>query len=230
MADQGSEERAKRAVGYGAIDAFVRPGTCIGLGSGSTAFYAVERAGQLVRSGVAFRAVVTSLETERLCLEHGVPVVEFCSEPIDVAIDGADEVAPDWTLIKGGGGALFREKAVALAARSFVVIVTERKLVPTLGAFPLPVEAVPYSLPYVARRIEALGATVTRRERHGAPFVTDNGNAILDCAFGTIGAPAELERSLRDIHGVVATGLFLGLTSHLLVAKENGAVEELAQA
>jgi ribose 5-phosphate isomerase A len=222
------EERAKRDVGYRAVDTFVRPNTCIGLGTGTTAKYAVERAGQLVAGGMPLRAVATSLATERLCREHGIALVGLGDEPIDVAIDGADEVAPDWSLIKGGGGALFREKAVALAAASFVVVVTARKLVPALGAFALPVEVVPFSAAVVARRIAALGARVRVRERDGAPLPSDNGNALLDCAFSRIDAPAELDRTLRDIHGVVATGLFIGLTSRVLVAHPDGTVEELA--
>jgi len=221
------EESAKRAVGYRAVDAFVRPGTCIGLGSGSTAFYATERAGQLVRAGFELRAVVTSSETERHCREYGIPLLELGEESIEVAIDGADEVAPDWSLTKGGGGALFREKAVALAARSFIVVVTERKLVSLLGAFPLPVEVVPFSLRYVAREIEELGARVALRVHAGKTFATDNGNAILDCDFGPIATPSSLDRKLRDIHGVVASGLFIGLTSRVLVANEDGSVAEL---
>jgi ribose 5-phosphate isomerase A len=137
------EEQAKRAVGYRAVDAYVRDDTCIGLGTGTTARYAVERVGELVREGWKLRVVATSVETADLCRENAIPLLELADEPIDVAIDGADEVAPDWSLIKGGGGALFREKAVAIATRTFVVIVTERKLVKTLGAFPLPVEVVP---------------------------------------------------------------------------------------
>jgi ribose 5-phosphate isomerase A len=205
----------------------VRPNTCIGLGTGTTAKYAVERAGQLVAKGMSLRAVATSLETERLCREHGIALVGLGDEPIDVAIDGADEVAPDWSLIKGGGGALFREKAVALAAASFVIVVTARKLVPALGAFGVPVEVIPFSASVVARQIAALGATVRVRERDGVPVPSDNGNALLDCAFGRIDAPAELDRSLREIHGVVATGLFIGLTSRVLVAHADGSVEEL---
>lgn len=227
MTTEDLEERAKRDVGYRAVDAYVRPDTCIGLGTGSTAKYAVERAGEFVRRGNSLRAVATSLETERLCREHGVPLVAFGAEPIDVAIDGADEVAPDWSLIKGGGGALFREKAVALAAASFVVVVTARKLVPVLGAFPLPVEVVPFSAAHVAREIAALGATVRVRERDGAPVPSDNGNTLLDCAFGRIEAPAELDRALRGLHGVVTTGLFIGLTARVLVAESDGNVREL---
>ena len=136
------EERAKRVVGRKAVDAYVRPGTCLGLGTGTTALYAIERTGELVREGLEIGAVATSVRTEELCREHGIPLVAFGTVPIDLAIDGADEVAADWSLIKGGGGALFREKAIALAARTFVVIVTARKLVARLGAFPLPIEVV----------------------------------------------------------------------------------------
>ena len=220
------EERAKRAVGRAAIDAYVRPDTCIGLGTGTTAYYAIERAGALVSGGMPLRAVVTSHETERLCREFGVPLVPFGTEPIEVAIDGADEVAPDWSLIKGGGGALFREKAVVLAAKTFVVIVTERKIVATLGAFPLPVEVVPFSSAYLAREIEALGAQVTTRERDGQPFVSDNGNTILDCRFGRIGDPSRLDAILRAMHGVIATGIFVGLATRVLVANADGTVSE----
>ncbi|MBD5633185.1 MAG: ribose-5-phosphate isomerase A, partial [Candidatus Eremiobacteraeota bacterium] len=112
------------------------------------------------------------------------------------------------------------------AARSFVVVVTARKLVPALGAFPLPVEVVPFSTSYVAREIEALGAAVSTRERDAAPYLTDNGNAILDCRFGTIPRPVELDAILREIFGVVTTGIFAGLTSHLIVAEDDGTVTE----
>ena len=224
------EEEAKRAVGRRAVDEYVRDGTCIGLGTGSTALYAIERVGERIAEGWSLRAVPTSAETERLCSELGIPLQSLDDEPIDVAIDGADEVAPDWALIKGGGGALFREKAVALAARSFVVIATERKLVATLGAFPLPVEVVPFSARYVVREIEALGAGVSLRERNGAPFVSDNGNAILDCKFGSIHDPGSLDTLLRALHGVVTTGLFVGLTSRVLVAKSDGTIHEPSKA
>jgi ribose 5-phosphate isomerase A len=221
------EERAKRAVGYRAVDDFVRSGTCIGLGTGSTAHYAIERAGEFVRGGATLRAVATSRVTERMCRERGIELVVLGAEPIDVAIDGADEVAADWSLIKGGGGALFREKAVALLARTFVVIVTERKLVPVLGAFALPVEVVPFSAKYVAGEIAALGAAVVSRRAGGESYTTDNGNVLLDCTFGPIAEPAALDRALRAMHGVVGTGLFIGLTSVVLVAKDDGAVESL---
>jgi ribose 5-phosphate isomerase A len=221
------EENAKRAAGRYAVETFVQSGHCIGLGTGTTAYYAIERAGELVADGADIRAVGTSLETERLCREFGVPLVRFGTATIDVAIDGADEIAPDWSLIKGGGGALFREKAIALAAKSFVVVGTARKLVPTLGAFPLPVEVVPFSGSFVAREIEALGADVSMRERDGAQYVTDNGNTLLDCHFGTIEDPKRLDDIIARFHGVVTTGLFIGLTSRVVIAEPGGSVVEL---
>jgi ribose 5-phosphate isomerase A len=221
------EENAKRAAGRYAVETFVQSGHCIGLGTGTTAYYAIERAGELVADGADIRAVGTSLETERLCREFGVPLVRFGTATIDVAIDGADEIAPDWSLIKGGGGALFREKAIALAAKSFVVVGTARKLVPTLGAFPLPVEVVPFSGSFVAREIEALGADVSMRERDGVPYVTDNGNTLLDCHFGTIEDPKRLDDIIARFHGVVTTGLFIGLTSRVVIAEPGGSVVEL---
>jgi ribose 5-phosphate isomerase A len=221
------EENAKRAAGRYAVETFVQSGHCIGLGTGTTAYYAIERAGELVAGGAEIRAVGTSLETERLCREFGVPLARFGTTPIDVAIDGADEIAPDWSLIKGGGGALFREKAIALAATSFVVVGTARKLVATLGAFPLPVEVVPFSSSFVAREIEALGAGVTVRERDGTPYVTDNGNTLLDCHFGTIEDPKRLDDIISRVHGVVTTGLFIGLTSRVVIAEPGGSVVEL---
>ena len=227
---EDAEERAKRIVGRHAVDAYVRDGTCIGLGTGSTAKYAIERVGECVREGMRLHVIATSATTERMCREAGVTLVGLGDETIDVAIDGADEVAPDWSLIKGGGGALFREKAVALAARSFVVIATRRKVVAQLGAFGVPVEVIPFSTQFVAREIAALGATVVlRRDADGKPIASDNGNALLDCQFGPIMAPLILDRIVRDLHGVVATGLFVGLTSHVLISEENGAITDLVR-
>ena len=226
MQDASPEERAKQIVGYWAVDTLVRPDTCIGLGSGTTAYWAVQRVGERIAEGWQLRAVATSRQTERQCRELGIPLVALGHEPVDVAIDGADEAAPDRSLIKGGGGALFREKAVALAAREFVAIVTERKLVRQLGAFPLPVEVVPFSLHYVKREIERLGVIVSVREDSGAPSLSDNGNAIVDCAFGWIDDPAGMDQQLRKLHGVVATGLFVGITSRVLVANEDGSTSD----
>jgi ribose 5-phosphate isomerase A len=221
-------EALKRAVGYAAVDRYVRSGTCIGLGTGSTARWAVARAGERVAAGEELVAVATSAETERQCRELGIPLAGLGEREIEVAIDGADEVAADWSLTKGGGGAQFREKAVALAAKRFVVIVTPEKLVEKLGAFPTPVEIVPYTLLVVRRAIEELfpGVSVTRRGGDETPFVTDNGNAILDCAFGLIDDPVDLDESLCYVHGVVATGIFEpDLTATVLVGGPDGVRE-----
>ncbi len=217
----------KRVAGYAAVDRFVQKDmACIGLGTGSTAYFAIERVGALVAQGWSLSAVVTSVQTEQLCRERKIPVVGLCEGPrIAVAIDGADEVAPDFALTKGGGGALFREKAVALAAEKFVVVVDASKLVPRLGKFPLPVEVVPFTVRYVEREIQQICPKLDVRMRDGKPFVTDNGNYILDCAFGAIDDPADLDARLRAINGVVASGIFVGLTSHVLVGGPGGVRE-----
>ncbi len=218
------KEAAKRLVGTAAVDRFVQTGMCVGLGTGSTAYWAIRRTGDLVAAGAKLEAVVTSETTERLCREFGIPVIPFMSREIDVAIDGADEVAPDWALTKGGGGALFREKAIAIAAKRFVVIVDDSKIVPQLGRFPTPVEVVPFALPWVVRelagRFPAMHAT--ERVRDGRPYRSDNGNAIVDCAFGTIADPRALAAALHEIHGVVDVGLFVDLADAVLCTADAG--------
>lgn len=216
----------KRAAGEAAVDRFVHAGTCIGLGTGSTAYHAIRRVGERISAGEAIVAVASSAATEKHCRDAGIPVVGLLERPIDVAIDGADEVAPDFALTKGGGGALFREKCLALAAGRFVVIVDESKLVTTLGAFATPVEVVPFALAWVEREIQAAYPQVAVRRRGGpTPFVTDNGNAILDCSFGSIDDPAECEATLQAIHGVVDAGLFCNLADTVLVAGSSGVRE-----
>jgi ribose 5-phosphate isomerase A len=216
------KEAAKRLVGYAAVDRYVEDGMCVGLGTGTTAYWAIKRTGERVAAGESLVAVVTSAATERLCGEFGVPVVPFMTRDIDVAIDGADEVAPDWALTKGGGGALFREKAIAIAARRFIVIVDDSKVVDVLGRFPIPVEVVPFTLAWVQRQLAAQFPAVqaTERIRDGRPYRTDNGNAILDCAFGTISDPRALAAALREIHGVLDVGIFIDLADAVLCTAE----------
>ncbi len=227
-----SSDEVKRAVAYAAVDRYVEAGTCIGLGTGTTAKWAVARVGERIAAGEKIVAVATSLETERLCAAAGVPLVGLGERPVEVALDGADEVAPDWSLTKGGGGALFREKAVAYASGLFVVVVTPEKLVPHLGAFPTPVEVVPFTaamLPEVlVETFEDTFPALTVRLRGGdTPFVTDNGNYILDCAFGPIDNPLELDDEIRRIHGVVCTGLFVDLAKAVLVGEPDGTVRAI---
>jgi ribose 5-phosphate isomerase A len=224
------KEAAKRLVGYAAVDRFVEAGMCVGLGTGTTAYWAIKRTGERIAAGEKLTAIVTSAGTEKLCGEFGVPVVPFMSREIDVAIDGADEVAPDWALTKGGGGALFREKAIAIAAKRFIVIVDDSKVVDQLGRFPTPVEVVPFTLAWVQREIAAQFPTAkaTERTRDGAPYRTDNGNAILDCAFGAIADPRSVAAALQAIHGVLDVGIFLDLADAVLCTAEAG-VRELTK-
>jgi ribose 5-phosphate isomerase A len=225
------KEAAKRLVGFAAVDRYVEAGMCVGLGTGTTAYWAIKRTGERVAAGDQIEAIVTSSATERLCAEFGVPVIPFMSRDIDVAIDGADEVAPDWSLTKGGGGALFREKAIAIAARRFIVIVDDSKVVECLGRFPTPVEVVPFALAWVEREIARHFplAKTTERVRDGQPYRTDNGNAILDCAFGSIADPHSLAGTLQAIHGVLDVGIFLDLADAVLCTAESG-VAELSKA
>lgn len=221
------KEAAKRLVGFTAVDRYVRPGMCVGLGTGTTAYWAIKRTGERVAAGEPLEAVVTSSATEQLCRELGIPVIPFMSRDIDVAIDGADEVAPDWSLTKGGGGALFREKAIAIAAERFIVIVDDSKIVDQLGRFPTPVEVVPFTLPWVERQIAVRfpAAKTTERIRDGRTYRTDNGNAILDCAFGPIPDPRALDAALRAIHGVLDVGLFYDLADAVLCTADEGVRE-----
>ena len=221
-----NSDPAKRAAGHAAVDRYVRDGMCVGLGTGTTAYWAIERVGQRIAAGERIVAVATSRDTESLCRQLGIPLVGLLELPMPVAIDGADEVAPDRSLTKGGGGALFREKAVALSCERYIVVVTQSKLVPALGAFPLPIEIVPFAAPYVrreiGRRFDAIA--VAPRESGGHPFVTDNDNWIFDARFGEIEDPRRLDERLREIHGVVATGLFYGIVDEVLVGDSSGSV------
>jgi ribose 5-phosphate isomerase A len=200
---------------------FVSDGDIVGLGTGSTAAYAVRLLGERVRAGLKIRGIPTSLRTAELATSLGIPLTtldEF--QQIDVAIDGADELDSQLQLIKGGGGALLREKIVASASRKFVVIADSTKQVPVLGKFPVPVEVIKFAQALVAKKIAALGAAVTvRTDSLGKVFVTDEGNHILDCSFGRIPDPSALARQLETTPGVVEHGLFIGMVSVALVAK-----------
>lgn len=215
MANDQEKETAARA-----SLRFVQDGDVVGLGTGSTAAYAVRLLGERVRVGLKIRGIPTSIQTRELATSVRIPLTtleEF--QEIDVTIDGADEVDPQLNLIKGGGGALLREKIVASASRQLVIIADSSKQVPVLGKFPLPVEIVPFAQPVVAKRIAALGAQVKLRQgTDGRPFVTDEGHYILDCNFGKIPDPRRLARELSDMPGVVEHGLFIGMASVVLMA------------
>jgi ribose 5-phosphate isomerase A len=222
MANDQEKEAAARA-----SLRFVKDGDIVGLGTGSTAAYAVRFLGERVQSGLKIRGIPTSVRTAELATSLGIPLTtldEF--QEIDVAIDGADEIGPGLQLIKGGGGALLREKIVASASRKFVVIADSTKQVATLGKFPVPVEVSKFAEALVAKKIAALGAAVTlRKESSGRVFVTDEGNHILDCTFGKIADPPALARKLENTPGVVEHGLFIGMAAVALIAKGDQVME-----
>jgi ribose 5-phosphate isomerase A len=207
----------------------VSDGMLVGLGTGSTAAFAVRRLGARARSGLKIRGVPTSEATRRLAEAEGIPLLTLDEvTSLDVAIDGADEADRELVLIKGGGGALLREKVIARLARKFIVIADASKLVDKLGAFPLPVEVVPFACSAVAREIEGMRSKPSLRLGPGGqPFVTDNGNHVLDCRFGTIDDPDSVAMRLDAIPGVVDHGLFLGLTDTLILGETGGGTRVL---
>lgn len=201
----------------------VSRGQVVGLGTGSTAEYALRALAVRLSEGLDVRGVATSRATERLAADLGIPLVDVDDVGhIDITIDGADAVDPQGNMIKGMGGALLREKVVASLSRRYVIVVEEAKLVDALG-IPVPVEVVPFGLRHCSRRLEALGCTTAQRFSNKGAFITDNGNAILDCIFGEIRKPHELDRKLKGTLGVVETGLFLGFKPELVVGGQNGA-------
>ncbi len=222
---------AKETAGRRAAE-LVEEGMVVGLGTGSTVHHTLVRLGERVRDeGLSIRGVPTSLDTERKAGELGIELIGLGEvEAIDLTIDGADEVTPDFQLIKGGGGALLREKVVAHVSRRMAIVVGRDKLVPRLGTtFRLPVEVVPFARPVVEREIAKLGARPElRRAEDGSPYLTDNGNEILDCSYPDgIEDPAAMETALDRIPGVVETGLFVGLAHLCVVGGEDGSCEVL---
>ena len=217
-------DRLKKAAALEAVE-FVRDGMIVGLGTGSTAKHMIVALGEKVRAGMRLRGVPTSHETAALAKEAGITLIDADNRwEIDVAIDGADQVDPGLNLIKGGGGALLKEKIVAASANQFIVLVDYTKQVPVLGgSFPLPIEIIPFGWGSTAREIESL--TKSRaglREKNGAPFRTEAGNLIVDVHIARIHHPKGLEIALNQIPGVVETGLFIGRTSILIVASPHG--------
>jgi ribose 5-phosphate isomerase A len=207
----------------------VTNGMRLGIGTGSTAEEFVRLLAEKVAAGMSIIGVPTSERTAALCRELGVPLSTLDETPeLDLTIDGADEIGPDLSLVKGGGGALLREKIVASASAAMVVIADETKMVDTLGQFPLPIEVNPFGLKStelaIIRAAGELGLTgpLTLRMTQGAPFVTDGGHFILDASFGRIPDPRALSNGLHAIPGVVEHGLFLGLAKTAIVAGADG--------
>jgi ribose 5-phosphate isomerase A len=223
MAHEAEKEAAGRAAAR-----LVSDGEIVGLGTGSTAYFAVLALGERVKHGLKIIGIPTSVNTADLARAVGIPLTTLDEHPeIDITIDGADEVDPKLCLIKGGGGALTREKVIATASKKMVVVVDSGKVVPMLGKFPLPVEVIAFARTVVERKIVSLGGSPKMRmSPDGKPFLTDNGNQIVDCSFGQITDPPALALHLSDTPGIVEHGLFSGLAKVALVGKGDS-VEEI---
>ena len=217
-------EQEKRAAAEAAVR-FVKTDMKLGLGSGSTSHHFIKLLGERVRGGeISVEAVASSKASEALARQVGIPLTELRRGlHLDLAVDGADEIAADLSLIKGGGGAHLREKVVAAAAAYFLVIGDSSKLVRHLGAFPVPVEVVPFAAPWVMDQIQEIGGNpVLRIDRaSGELYTTDQQNYILDCQFALIEQPAQLASALEKIPGIVAHGLFIGYAQAAIVAQDS---------
>ncbi|WP_249871588.1 ribose-5-phosphate isomerase RpiA [Oceanobacillus saliphilus] len=202
----------KRIVGEKAAE-FIKDGMVVGLGTGTTVYYTIIQLGQLVKKGLNIQGIPTSVQTEELAKKVGIPLVNFKDiRQIDVAIDGADEVDSNLNLIKGGGGALLREKIIAKAANKFIIVAAPSKMVGKIGTYRLPVEVVPFGAELTEKHIRKLGINPILRQYEGMPFRTDNGNYIFDCNILDTLPPSELENELNMVPGVVENGLFINMS------------------
>ena len=215
-------ENLKKIAGEKAAEN-VKDGMIVGLGTGSTVKYTILKLGDMVKSGLDIEGVPTSLATERLAKAVGIKLTALKDvEYIDLTIDGADEVDSHMNLIKGGGGALLREKMVAYYSNYVSIVVDERKVSHRLGAFPLPLEVVKFGWKKTMRTVSKLGCKSALRVRNEKPYLTDNNNYIIDCKFEYIDDPAMLNNKLNMIPGVVENGLFIGLVKEVIVGTKNG--------
>ncbi|HKM84643.1 MAG TPA: ribose-5-phosphate isomerase RpiA [Terriglobales bacterium] len=223
MANENEKELTGRAAAQ-----LVRDGDVVGLGTGSTAYFTVIALGERVKAGLKIIGIPTSVKTADLARAVGIALTTLDEHPeIDITIDGADEIDPQLRMIKGGGGALLREKVVASASKKMVVITDSAKVVPVLGKFPLPVEVIAFARAVVEKKIASLGGSPKLRTKpDGSPYVTDNGNQILDCSFGKIADPPALALALSNTPGIAEHGLFIGLASVALVGRGDR-VEEM---
>jgi ribose 5-phosphate isomerase A len=221
------DQIAKKSAGFAAAD-FVQERMVVGLGTGSTAHFFIEKLIERCHQGLKILAVATSYRSENLARQGGIPIIDInILSSIDLTVDGADEIDKDKCMIKGGGGALLREKIIASMSKEMVVVVDQRKLVDRLGRFPLPVEIVPFAYTATIHRIEKLGHSGKLRvNSSGEIYVTDNGNYIYDIHFkDLIKNPQELHHQLREIVGVVESGLFIHLAGRVVIGYNDGRVE-----
>lgn len=224
--DQANSDQEKEAAARASLQ-FIQDGQVVGLGTGSTAAYFIRLLAEKVKAGLRIRGIPTSIRSRELAQSLGIPLTSLdeCQE-IAVTVDGADEVDPQLRLIKGGGGAMLREKIVASATKQLVIVADASKQVPVLGKFPLPVEVVRFAQALIAKRIRSLGAEVQLRQGPDSkPYLTDENNHILDCRFGQIPDAEGLARTLSEMPGVVEHGLFIGMASIVLFARGGEIVE-----
>lgn len=224
MTTTAAELDRLKAAAASAAAALVTDGLIVGLGSGSTATLAVGILARRVAQGLRIIGIPTSRQTEQEARRLGIPLSTLAEhDHIDVTIDGADEVDGELNLLKGHGGAVLREKIIASTSRQLIIVIDETKLVDRLGHGSVAVEVVPFAWDVTARKLQSLGARLVRRTTpEGQPFVTDGGHYILDCAFGTIDDPEQLQRQLDGTVGVVEHGLFLGMASLVIVGGSRG--------
>lgn len=214
----------KKLAGYEAAE-LVNDGQVVGLGTGSTTHYFIQRLGEKIKEEeMEILGIPTSYQSQFLARESGITMTTLDEHNVELAVDGADEVDPQHNLIKGGGAAHTMEKIVDSSAEKFIVIVDDSKLVDELGAFPVPVEVIPQAFRVVAERLETMGGKPELRmaERKDGPVITDNGNFVLDIQFQKISDPAALENELNTIPGVVENGLFTGIVHEVIVGTQQG--------
>ena len=215
-------EDLKKMAGEKAAE-YVKDGMVVGLGTGSTVKYTILKIGEMVKDGLDIIGIPTSKRTEELAKSLGIKLGSLNEYPeIDLTIDGADEVDTHLNLIKGGGGALLREKIVAYYSRALIIVVDESKMSEYLGSFPLSVEIVPYAHQRTAKTLEKLGCKAKLRMKDEAIYVTDNQNYIVDCKFDKIDAPRNLEKEIDSIPGVVESGLFVDMAKEVIVGTKKG--------
>lgn len=203
----------------------IKDGMTVGLGTGSTAYYAIHAVAGLIQQGMNLKTIPTSEQTRQMSVELGIPMVDINSiDLIDVTIDGADEFTQNLELIKGGGGALLREKIVASITKKQIIITDSSKMVHRLGKFKVPVEVIPMACSYVIRQLSAIGGIGLVRKKDGKDYITDQGNLIIDADFGLIENPAILDEQLNQIVGVVEHGLFIGLAHKVIMIKDGAAI------
>lgn len=221
-----TQDQIKEKIGIHAAD-YIKPGMKVGLGTGSTVFYLLKELGQRKAQGLHFTAVCTSVQTQRVLIEEGIEFLTLDEvDRLQIAIDGADEIDPAGNMIKGGGGALLREKIVEYNADELIIIIDEKKRVNNLGAFPLPVEVVTFGWKQVRQKLaNDYGIDVFRREHDSKSFITDQGNYILDCHFSLITDPQQLNTDIQLIPGVVETGLFVGMADKAITGYADGSIE-----